>query len=824
MKIGASWVDFKLGGRMLVKYPGLTLIGGLTLAVAIGVGAVWFEVTRQILNPRLPLPDGDRIVSITNWDAAESEVEARSFYDFQLWREQLTSIRELGAYRAFERNLITPDGIAQPAEVAEISAAAFPLTRVPPLLGRTLQESDAVQGAADVVVISYDIWQTRFNSDHSIIGQTVRVGRTPATIVGVMPEGFRFPVSQQLWLPLRLTSAVPREGPAISVFGRLADGASLESAQAELTTIGQRIAAVNATTHAQLRPFVSGYGGPGPMFRAGPGRGQAMLIRLTNIIAWLILAAAGANVATLMFARTATRESEIIVRNALGASRKRVLMQLLVEAFVLCAAAAVAGLLLASFALDYAVRLFVMSAMEEVPFWWQFSIGPVTVLYAGFLAMGGAVVVGLLPAIRATGPRVQNALTQMSTGGTSIKFGGVWSVMIVLQVAFAALCLPFGFAAAYATVFEARSADLFATNQYLTFRPELDSDALSTTGVFDPTAYRAQQLTVFAELKRRLESEPSVTAVTFADGLPGTSFGLRQVEVQRGSEPPVLVDANVEGDRVRIAHVDIDYFDAFEFPLVAGRAFNTSDVGAETAVIINETLARNLGGNPLGKRIRLAEGGPYRPVSPWYEVVGVVRDVQDATPDDFIFQPMSAAEVTPLTFAIHTRADATPLAPRLRAIATEVEPGLRLYNILSLDELLNQRERPAIQLMIMTVSLVLVVLALSAAGLYSLMSVAVTRRTREIGIRLAIGASPRAVLGALFARAALQVGIGIVLANALLPALMTALGISELKLNIVLGAMLTASLGMLLVGLVACGIPARRALRIQATEAMRYAG
>jgi predicted permease len=822
MKFGASWVDFKLGGRMLVKYPGLTLIGGLTLAVAIGVGAAWFEVTRQVVNPRLPLADGDRIVSIHNWDAAESTVEARSLYDFQLWREQLTSIRELGAYRAFERNLITPDGIAQPAEVAEISAAAFPLTRVPPLLGRTLQESDAVPGAADVVVIGYDTWQNRFNSDRSIIGQTVRIGRTPATIVGVMPEGFGFPVNQQLWLPLRVTTAAPRTGAAVSVFGRLADGASLETAQAELTTIGRRIAVLNNTTHAQLRPFVSRYGGP------RPNDPRVIMLRLSNIIAWLILAAAGANVATLMFARTATRESEIIVRNALGASRKRVMLQLLVEAFVLCAVAAVVGLLAASFALDTVVPLLASSQVPgSLPFWWQFSIRPMTVMYAAILAVGGAVVVGLFPAIRATGPRVQNALTQMSTGGTSIKFGGAWSVMIVLQVAFAALCLPFGFAAAFASVFETRSADLFATNEYLTFRPELDSDIAipaSGGGRVTGAAYRAHLLNVYDELKRRLESEPTVAAVTFADGLPGTSFDLRQVQAQRGSEPPVLVDAAVEGDRVRIAHIDIGYFDAFRFPLIAGRALITGDVGRETAVIINETLARNLGGNPLGARIRYAEGGSDRPVSPWYEVVGVVRDVQDATPDDFIFQPTSAADVTPLTFAIHTRGDPATFAPRLRAIATEIEPGLRLYSILSLYELLNQRERPAIQLMIVTVSLVLVVLALSAAGLYSLMSVAVTRRTREIGIRLAIGASPRAVLRALFARAALQVAIGIVLANALLPALMTALGISELKPRIVLPAMLIASLGMLLVGLLACGVPARRALRIQATEAMKYAG
>jgi hypothetical protein len=242
---------------MLVKYPGLSVIGGLTLAVAIGLGAGWFEVTRQLTNPRIPLAEGDRIIRIDNWDAAESRVESRSWYDFQLWREQLTAIKELGAYRSLERNLITPDGSAHPATLAEISASAFPLTRVPPLLGRTLIEADAEPGAADVVVIGYDVWQDQFNGDHGVIGRTVRVGRTPANIVGVMPEGFRFPVSHQLWVPLRVTSAAPREGVAISVFGRLTDGATLESAQTELTTIGQRIAAMNPTTHAQLRPRVA---------------------------------------------------------------------------------------------------------------------------------------------------------------------------------------------------------------------------------------------------------------------------------------------------------------------------------------------------------------------------------------------------------------------------------------------------------------------------------------------------------------------------------------------------------------------------------------
>jgi putative ABC transport system permease protein len=816
MMLGMSWLDWKLGGRMLLKYPGLSVIGGLTLAIAIGLGAVWFEVTHQILNPRLPLADGDRIVSIENWDVAASHIEPRSLYDFQIWRAQLTSIKELGAYRSYERNLITPDGNAQPGEVAEISASAFALTRVAPLLGRTLIDADDVPGAPDVIVIGYDIWQSRFNGALDVVGRTVRIGRTQATIVGVMPQGFGFPVSHQLWLPLRAGTVAPRQGPAIRVFGRLAEGASPEVAQAELTTIGQRVAAVNATTHAQLRPRVERYG--------AIDVDEALLARLSNIVAWLILAAACANVATLMFARTATREAEIVVRNALGASRRRVMMQLLVEALVLSCVSAVAGLVAASFILDFGVGLL----GDEIgrPFWFRFSLGPATLLYAGLMAVGGAVLTGLLPALRATGPRVQTALTKMSGGSTSIRFGGVWSVMIVLQVAFAALCLPFGFAAAVFVLHEGSRSSLPGA-EYLTFRPELDGDVAGTAaGEFREDVYRTRLLNVHEELKRRLESDPSVAAVTFANGLPGTYYPLRKVEAQRGNGPPVLVDANIESDRVKTATVDIGYFDAFGFSVVAGRAFHAGDIGADNAVIINETLARNIGGNPLGVRIRYAAGGAEQPASPWYEVVGVVRDEGSIEPGrpDFVYLPKSAADVSPLQVAVHVRGDAAAFAARLRATATQVEPGLRLYDILSLDEVLRRRKLPEIKGAVAGVAFVLLIAALSAAGLYSLMSVAVTRRTREVGIRIAIGANPRAVLAALFARSATQITIGILIANALMAPTMRLLGISELRVLHVLVAMAVTSAGMLLIGLAACAVPARRALGIQATEAMKYVG
>jgi hypothetical protein len=331
--------------------------------------------------------------------------------------------------------------------------------------------------------------------------------------------------------------------------------------------------------------------------------------------------------------------------------------------------------------------------------------------------------------------------------------------------------------------------------------------------------------TVYEELKRRLQSETSVAGITYGSALPGMYHPHRQVEAQRGSETPFLVDAHIERDLVKTAAVDIDYFDTFRLPLLAGRAFHTGDVDANNVVIINETLARNIGGNPLGVRIRYAASGTDQPASPWYDVVGVVRGAGLEAPEpDYVYLPMSAPNVAPLFSAIHVRGDAAAFAPRLSALAAQVEPGLRLYSTLTLNEVVRRRDRLDILGAAGVFAIMILMLALSAAGLYSLMAVAVTRRTREIGIRLAIGASPRAVLTALFRRAATQVGVGIVIAVVLLPSLMSAIGISELPVRFVVTTMLIASGGMLLVGVVACGVPARRALRIQPTEAVRYGG
>ena len=244
MRIGLSWLDFKVGFRMLSRYPMLTVVGSLAMAVAIGVGAGTFEVITRVTNPSLPLPGGDRIVGLNYWNRAESGARPPSSYDVLNWREGLRTLEDIGAFRLVQRNLMVGEQVDEPVDAAEISAAAFRVTGVPPLMGRVLVDEDESPQSPAVVVLGNRLWKMRFGADPAVIGRVVRLGATQATVVGVMPEGFAFPVRQNLWTPLRVRELPqePGRGPGLRVFGRLATGIELPQAQAELTTFGSRVA------------------------------------------------------------------------------------------------------------------------------------------------------------------------------------------------------------------------------------------------------------------------------------------------------------------------------------------------------------------------------------------------------------------------------------------------------------------------------------------------------------------------------------------------------------------------------------------------------
>jgi hypothetical protein len=402
----------------------------------------------------------------------------------------------------------------------------------------------------------------------------------------------------------------------------------------------------------------------------------------------------------------------------------------------------------------------------------------------------------------------------------------MWSVIIVLQVAFSVICLPFGIAVVGEMLGERRLRSAFPSDAFLTFRAELDADAGSgPIAEPDDEEQRGRMQGVIAELSRRLENEPGFAGVTFSAALPGTYHPLRQIEMQRGTEPPSIIEANTEGNRVRIASVDMDYFDAFRLPLTAGRVFHAGDAGAsQGVVVINESMAQNIGGNPVGVRVRFAAGGDEEPGA-WYEVVGVTGNMGLSSTylgeADFMYLPVSADEAQ--FAAVRVNGDAASFAPRLREVAMQVDPGLRLYDVLPLREVIRRHDLPTLQMTFVGIGVVLLAIIISAASLHALMSVAVALRTREIGIRLAIGANPRAVLAALFGRAAKQIGAGIVIGNVLVLLLLSNLGIEEVRISALIPPMLIASAVMALVGLGACLVPGRRALRVQPTVALKEA-
>ena len=341
-----SMLDLRLGGRMLVKHPALTVIATIAVAYAIAVGTVGFEITRQALLPTIPLPDGNAIVALRNWNVADNASVPASRRDYELWRDGLSTITDLSAVEVEERS-IAVGAAGQPETVANVTASTFALTRVPALMGRTLLEADERGGAEEVVVVGYDFWKNKLAGAPDVVGRVLRLSGTPVTIVGVMPRSYGFPQRNDIWRPLHL-ERIPEARPSLSyVFGRLASGHSREEATAQVAAIGARAASLFPETHKNVRLQVLS------LHNAVSDLPDAAALALASINVFLLLLAAllCGNVAMLLFARAVSRERELLVRAALGASRGRLITQFFAEALLLCAVGAVVGLVAARFVL-----------------------------------------------------------------------------------------------------------------------------------------------------------------------------------------------------------------------------------------------------------------------------------------------------------------------------------------------------------------------------------------------------------------------------------------------------------------------------------------
>jgi predicted permease len=834
-----NWLDIKLGGRMLVKYPGLTIVGGLAMAFAILVGIVIFQFAGLFLYPSLPLPDGDRIVALGLQDVAENEEEPKALFDFISWKESLQTVDNLGASRDVSRTLITDDGDARPAVVAEMSASGFTVAAGQPLMGRVLTPADEQPASPEVAVIGYALWTTRFGSDPNVLGRTVQLGEEHPTIVGVMREGFAFPVSHEMWVPLKTAGLdhAPRSGPAITIFGTLAEGQTLERAQAELTTHGRRLAAEQKATHERLEPRIVRYADI--MAMGGNGEDLQFMLLIYSFIGMLVTLICG-NVGLLLFARAASRESDLIVRTALGASRGRIVSQLFAEALVLGGLAAIVGLVVADLFLRNWAMTFLEANYGNLPFWWDLSLSPATVAAAILMTVLAATVAGVMPALKIT-RGMGDRLKQTTAGAGGLRFGGVWTVVIVAQVA---VTVVFPAVVWFENKQLGRMQDYnpgFATEQFLAVDLERDSPD-SDTSLVDVSIERDPRIAATLEqLRDRVARQPGVAGVTFTDALSGGELPERSIEL--GYDAAEAVDRDPETPSpvryTTVVETDTSYIGAVDAPILAGRGFNAADAepGARVA-IVDQAFVRNVlqGRNPIGQQVRFTRPGNPAGPGEWHTVVGLVGNLDSGVPyrkGPFagFYLPTTADRLgSGLHMMIRVRGgDPMTLAPQVRQIAAAVDPSLRLVQVQRLNEV-NDGMLWVIRLW-MTVTAVMssVALLLSLAGLYAVMSFTVARRTREIGVRVALGGSRQRILAAIFRRPLIQMGVG-VLAGIAVIAVMTALyphtdgpGAGEAEGLSATAIAMQAGYAALMLGvcMLACVVPTRRALDVEPTVALR---
>jgi predicted permease len=802
--IDAAALDARLGIRMMLKYRGVTLAGGFAMAVAIAIGSMSYEVLSEAMNPALPLPDGDRIVAIQFATDTPGSPKRDVVPEFLGLRTELRSIEDVSAFHSVRLNLVTPDSTPEPVTVAAISASAFDLTRTAPLLGRILVADDERPGARPVLVIGYGAWQSRFAGDTNIIGRTVSLGETSSTIVGVMPDGFRFPVDHQFWVPLRERPTLyqPLGGHDIYMFGRLSTGVTMTQAQAELTTISRRLAQDRPEIFARVRLVVHPYTRE---FSGLVTPGRLWMVRVAQLLISALALVVAVNLAILVYARTIGRLGEIAVRTALGASRRRILSQLFVEALALSLVGALAGLALTGVALRQ-VHYFVTIGGGS-PFWIHYGLSFGTIAYALTIAIGAAFVIGVVPGLKATGRSV-NAHLHHLHGRTGARLGPMWTSLIVAQVAIAVAVLP---AAVYLAWLAARMEFIgpgFDTAHVIVSVVALGDDSSRV----DADRWRVRQTDILS----RLAQVPGVSGVTFSSAVPGFGSGGRQIDFADGRESTDA--APIETSSIYGGTGLLSVYDA---TIVAGRAFDAHDLDAASAVIVNETFAtRHLGGRAvLGTRFR------YAHLPEWYQIVGVVRDFPTFPPsltldgEPVVYHPVSTGTTKAVVFSTKF---AGPIpngaATRLREIAAEIDPALQVRRVVPLARYYSDA-RLLWRNLAWGVGLVTVsVLLLSAAGIYALMSLTVRQRTREIGIRTALGAEPRRLILSVLQRSAGQIAIGLGAGSVLSAAVCSAAG-----LGLARGATLVGSVAiiMLVVGVLAAAGPARQILRTQATDALK---
>lgn len=798
--------DIGYAARTLRRNPAFTAVAIATLALGIGVNAIVFTVTKAALFAGFPMVEGnDRILYISSGRGC-----CASYPDFEDWRAQSKSFTNMAIVHGSGRLITDKNGFAESYDATEVSADTFRLIGRGPLLGRDFNRPDEVPGAPPVAILSYGLWERRFGKDPAIVGRPIRMNGAAATVIGVMPQGFSFPQKQDLWVPLVPTPEVRKRDARDTwfVFGRLAPGATIASARAELEAIGRRLGDAYPLTNRgrNLIPYVQTFN-------------EFFFFGNENTVYWSMWGAVGfvlliacANLANLTLARAIGRSREISVRIALGAGRWRIVRQLLIESLMLSSAGAVLGGGIAR----WGVRAWEVADKGPGRSSWRvldYSMDYRVLAYLIAISIATALLFGLAPARRLFRLDVNGTLKD---GGHGASGGGrgrhLSSLLVGGEVALAVILLA-GAGVMVRSFLKLYNADLGVnTANVLTMTINLPHAKYPK-----PEA----QIEFYERLSKRLEAIPGVEGVALSRNVP--TGGSAKSACEFSDNPSADAQSRPILSTLTVGE---EYFRTMGAALLSGREFSNSDQAASNPVaVVNRAFAAQYwpGENPLGKRLRLYDG---KTPELWRTVVGVAPDIAQNGPmrrDPVVYLPFRQHAAANLDVMARTRVPPATLAMAFRRAMQAMDSELPIFGPFTLDTRLEPNYWSKGLYGVLFLILAAIALLLASVGIYAVIAHSVSRRTHEIGIRIAIGGTAGDIRGMVLRQGMIPLGIGVTIG------LIAALGVNRILKSLLVevspGDPVSLSIAcgtLVLAAVLGCLIPARRAVRVDPVVALRH--
>ena len=804
--------DIRYAFRILTKSPGFSLLTLVILSLGLGAAIYGFGVLHAIVLKPLPFDEAHELVhlerAILERDLSSLEL---TYDDFKDWREMQTSFEDIGAFYSGTVNI---RGAEKPERYdgGFMSDGSFKIVGIEPLMGRTFRKADTVFGAPDVIILGYDVWQRTFNGDPNIVGEVIRANGADTEVIGVMPEGVRFPLAEDLWVPLRFDEANRKRGEGITLeaFGRLKDGVSMNRARAEFASITAQLGEAYPDTSegvtAVIKPFADEY--------VGEDTRKALWTMMVAVT--LVLLIACANVANLLLSRTSGRTQEIAIRAAIGAGRMRLIVQMLFESLLLALGGAIIGLVLAYWAMVASDRFF-GDAGTGLPFWVVLELDARSALFAICAAVFTALVAGLVPALRASGVNINGVLRENAQSATSRQGKWLSQSLVVVEIGLSFILLTLA------------ALTIQSSLELQKYEVGARTDNLLTARIGLPQAEypeEERQVQFYTELNERLRQMRGVTAATLTGGLPGTWGGNWTPYLPEGKQ----VTDDERSDWVPFVSVAPGYFDAFEAPLLQGRDFDDRDTAdSQLVVIVNQHFVETEmpGRDPIGSRVRFTRPGEEEKPEDWRTIIGVSPDIRQTGVNDnqerpVFWVPMTQVPVRFMSVALRTTGNPMAMTPALRDVVQQLDSDLPLYWVRTLVQTYKEETAPSRLLGICFGAFALIALLLAAGGIYGVISFNVNQRTPELGIRRALGANDRSIMRIVSKQALIQLGLGLGLG------ILGAVGASQVMQSLLIvpvgNPAVYIGVGLLLIVavVVACIVPTLRAIRIEPMAALRY--